>query len=66
MKRVVGVQKLGSPKKGPPDRAGGGLEAPHKNFLHQLTSTTVLCFVDREGLLTDTCRVVSEVAAGWC
>ncbi|CEM36670.1 unnamed protein product [Vitrella brassicaformis CCMP3155] len=31
------------------------------NLLHTLNSTTVLCFCDKEGLLTDTCRTIQEI-----
>ncbi|CAJ1340645.1 unnamed protein product, partial [Effrenium voratum] len=39
---------------------GQGLEG-HANLMHTLNSTTVVCFCDREGLLTDTCTTVAEV-----
>eukprot|EP00913_Durusdinium_trenchii_P034864 g32612.t1 len=37
-----------------------GLEG-HANLMHTLNSTTVVCFCDREGLLTDTCTTVAEL-----
>jgi len=39
---------------------GQGLEG-QANLMHTLNSTTVVCFCDREGLLTDTCTSVAEV-----
>uniref|UniRef100_A0A7S4WHY4 Cation-transporting P-type ATPase C-terminal domain-containing protein n=1 Tax=Alexandrium monilatum TaxID=311494 RepID=A0A7S4WHY4_9DINO len=37
-----------------------GLDGP-TNLMHTLNSTTVVCFCDKEGLLTDTCTTVDEV-----
>eukprot|EP00927_Polykrikos_kofoidii_P045288 TRINITY_DN39211_c0_g1_i1.p1 TRINITY_DN39211_c0_g1~~TRINITY_DN39211_c0_g1_i1.p1 ORF type:complete len:1388 (-),score=190.97 TRINITY_DN39211_c0_g1_i1:250-4413(-) len=37
-----------------------GLDGP-SNLMHTLNSTTVVCFCDKEGLLTDTCTTISEV-----
>ncbi|CAE8636363.1 unnamed protein product, partial [Polarella glacialis] len=42
------------------DILGQGLDGP-SNLMHSLNSTTVVCFCDREGLLTDTCATISEV-----
>jgi len=37
-----------------------GLDGP-SNLMHTLNSTTVVCFCDKEGLLTDTCTSIAEV-----
>lgn len=37
-----------------------GLDGP-SNLMHTLNSTTVVCFCDKEGLLTDTCTTIAEV-----
>jgi len=37
-----------------------GLDGP-SNLMHTLNSTTVVCFCDKEGLLTDTCTMIHEV-----
>ncbi|RQX74372.1 putative transmembrane protein, partial [Toxoplasma gondii CAST] len=34
------------------------------NLLHTMNSTTVLCFVDKDGILVDACRTLQEVAVG--
>ncbi|CBZ54129.1 conserved hypothetical protein [Neospora caninum Liverpool] len=34
------------------------------NLLHIMNSTTVLCFVDKDGILVDACRTLQEVAVG--
>jgi len=37
-----------------------GLDGP-TNLMHTLNSTTVVCFCDKEGLLTDTCTTIDEI-----
>ncbi|PFH35030.1 hypothetical protein BESB_059170 [Besnoitia besnoiti] len=34
------------------------------NLLHIMNSTTVLCFVDKDGILVDACRTIQEIAIG--